>query len=97
VPAIREWKQLKLSVVLEVSEILEIFMVVSQSDLFGVIPRSMEKVARKTLGLRALGVFTKTPTAPIRLIWHASRDADPAHAFLRRELVTTATALVQRG
>lgn len=97
VPAIREWKHLKLNVALEVSEILEIFMVVSQSDLFGLIPRSMEKVARKTLGLRALGVFTKTQTLPIKLIWHASRDADPAHAFLRKELGTTAAALVQRG
>jgi LysR family transcriptional regulator, transcriptional activator for leuABCD operon len=97
VPAIQEWKQLKLSVVLEVSELLEIFMVVSQSDLFGAIPRSMEKVARRTLGLRALGVFTKTQAMPIKLIWHASRDADPAHAFLRSELATTAAALVQRG
>jgi DNA-binding transcriptional LysR family regulator len=97
VQAIREWKHLNLNVALEVSEILEIFMVVSQSDLFGLIPRSMEKVARKTLGLRALGVFTKRQTLPIKLIWHASRDADPAHAFLRKELGTTAAALVQRG
>jgi DNA-binding transcriptional LysR family regulator len=97
VPAIREWKHLNLDVALEVSEILEIFMVVSQSDLFGLIPRSMEKVARNTLGLRALGVSTKTPTVPIKLIWHASRDADPAHAFLRKELGTTAAAIVQRG
>jgi LysR family transcriptional regulator, transcriptional activator for leuABCD operon len=97
VPAIREWKQLNLNVVLAVSEVLEIFMVVSQSDLFGVIPRSMEKLARKTLGLRALGVFTKTRTLPIKLIWHASRDADPGHAFLREELGTTTAALMQRG
>ena len=97
VPALREWQHLKLDVALEVSEILEIFMVVSQSDLFGLIPRSMEKVARKTLGLRALGVSTKTPTLPIKLVWHASRDADPAHMFLRKELGTTAAAIVQRG
>ena len=84
-------------VVLEVSEILEIFMVASQSDLFGVIPRSMEKVARNLFGLRPLRDATKAAPVPIWLIWHASREADPAHAFLRKELAAAATAIVQRG
>lgn len=97
VPAMRELQELNLDVALEVSEILEIFMVVSQSDLFGIIPRSMAKVAQKTLGLRALGVSTRTPIVPIKLIWHASHDADPGHVFLRKELGTTAAAIVQRG
>jgi DNA-binding transcriptional LysR family regulator len=74
---------------------LEIFMVASQSDLFGLIPRSMEKVARNTLGLRALGVSPKAPTVPIKLVWHASRDADPAHAFLRKELGAIAAQMMR--
>jgi LysR family transcriptional regulator, transcriptional activator for leuABCD operon len=94
---IREWRQQNLDVALEVSEILEIFMVASQSDLFGVIPRSMEKVARNLFGLRMLRESTKAAPVPIWLIWHASRDADPAHAFLRKELAAVATAIVQRG
>lgn len=97
VAAIREWQRLGLNVVLEVSEILEIFMVVSRSDLFGLIPRSMEKAARNTLGLRALGVSPKAPTVPIKLVWHASRDADPAHAFLRKELGTIAAQMMRPG
>ena len=97
VPGIREWQQQNLDVALEVSEILEIFMVASQSDLFGVIPRSMEKVARNLFGLRALRGSARAAPVPIMLIWHASRDADPAHTFLRKELSAVATAIVQRG
>jgi DNA-binding transcriptional LysR family regulator len=97
VAGLREWQRLNLHVVLEVSEILEVFMVASQSDLFGLIPRSMEKLARKALGLRSLGAAPKSATVPIKLIWHANRDADPAHAFLRKELGTIAARIVERG
>jgi DNA-binding transcriptional LysR family regulator len=96
-PGIREWRQQNFEIALEVSEILEIFMVASQSDLFGIIPRSMEKVARNLFALRPLRESTQAAPVPILLIWHASRDADPAHAFLRKELGTVATAIVQRG
>jgi LysR family transcriptional regulator, transcriptional activator for leuABCD operon len=97
VAGIREWRQMNLDEALEVSEILEIFMVASQSDLFGVIPRSMEKIARNLFGLRPLRESTEVSPVPIMLIWHASRDADPGHAFLRKELGAVATAIVQRG
>jgi LysR family transcriptional regulator, transcriptional activator for leuABCD operon len=97
VAGIREWRQLNLDIALEVSEILEIFMVASQSDLFGIIPRSMEKVARNLFGLRTLRESAQAAPVPIMLIWHASRDADPAHAFLRKELGAVATAIVKRG
>jgi DNA-binding transcriptional LysR family regulator len=97
VAGMREWQRLNLPVALEVSEILEVFMVISQSDLFGLIPRSMEKVARRTLGLRPLGVGPKSASVPIKLIWHAHRDADPGHAFLRKELATVARKLVEQG
>jgi LysR family transcriptional regulator, transcriptional activator for leuABCD operon len=97
VAGLRAWQRLKLSVALEVSEILEVFMVTSQSDLFGLIPRSMEKIARSALGLRMLGIGPKSATVPIKLIWHAHRDADRGHAFLRKELTTVARRLVERG
>jgi DNA-binding transcriptional LysR family regulator len=97
VPALREWQRMNLDVALEVSEILEVFMVVSQSDLFGLVPRSMEMLARHALGLRSLGVSPKVATVPIKLFWHASRDTDPAHAFLRKEIGTIAAKIVKRG
>lgn len=96
VPGLKGWQRLNLHVVLEVSEILEVFMVTSQSNLFGLIPRSMEYLARTALGLRSLGVSPPAATVPIKLIWHANRDADPAHAFLRRELGTIAAKTVEQ-
>jgi len=97
VAALREWQRMNLHVAMEVSEILEVFMVVSQSDLFGLIPRSMEMLARHALGLRSLGVSPKPATVPIKLFWHASRDADRAHAFLRKEIGTAAAKIAKRG
>jgi DNA-binding transcriptional LysR family regulator len=94
---IEAWRRLKLNYALEVSEILEIFMVVRHSDLFGLIPRSMEAVARQTFELRALGWTPSAPSVPIRLIWHASRDNDPAHAFLRAQLGLAVKEVVRRG
>ncbi|HET7096252.1 MAG TPA: LysR substrate-binding domain-containing protein [Casimicrobiaceae bacterium] len=86
VPGLREWQRLELNYVLEVSEILEIFMVASRSDLFGLIPRSMLKFARDVFGLRQLRAGPKRISVPIKLAWHESRDTDPAHAFLRTQL-----------
>ena len=76
----------KLNLVLEVSEILEVFLIASESNLFGLIPRSMEHVARHAFGLRKLRGFPRAPTLPISLYWHSSREADPGQLFLRKEL-----------
>jgi len=97
VAGLREWQRLNLRVTMEVSEILEVFMVTSQSDLFGLIPRSMEKIARSALGLRPLGIGPKSASVPIKLIWHAHRDAEPGQAFLRKELGSAARKIVERG
>ena len=94
---ISEWKRLKLRVVLEVSEILEIFMVASHSDLFGLIPKSMEAMARETFDLRVLAWAPKTPPSPILMIWHASRKDDAAHIFLRAQLMAVAKEIVVKG
>jgi len=97
VAGLREWQRLNLHVALEVSEILEVFMVTSQSDLFGLIPRSMERIARSALGLRPLGIGPKSASVPIKLIWHAHRDGDPGQVFLRKELGAAARKIVERG
>jgi len=96
VPALREWRHLKPKVALEVSEIVEIFMVASQSDLIGMVPRSMERIARAIFGLRPLKASPKWDPVPIKLIWHARRDADAAHAFLREQLLISARETVLR-
>ncbi len=76
----------QLNYVLEVSEILEVFMVVGQSDLFGLIPYSMLRFADAVFGLKELRAGPKRISVPIKLFWHDSRDADPAHAFLRKQI-----------
>lgn len=87
VPALLEWQRLKLRVVLEVSEIVELFMVASQSELLTMVPRSMETFARRIFDLRVLRSIPKIGPIPVKLIWHAGHDGDHAHAFLREQLV----------
>ena len=71
---------------LEVSEILEVFMVASQSDLFGLVPRSMIKFGQRRFGLRSLRAGPRNAPVPIKLVWLQRREADPAHAFLRKQI-----------
>jgi DNA-binding transcriptional LysR family regulator len=94
VTGIQEWSRLNLNYALEVSEILEIFMVASQSDLFGLIPQSMLKVAHDYFGLQALAARPKAAAVPIKLVWHVSRERDPAHAFLRKQIELASNDIV---
>ncbi len=97
VAGIREWQRLELNYVLEVSEILEVFMVAGQSDLFGLIPQSMMKFGHDVFGLRPLRAGPKKLPVPIKLLWLASREADPAHAFLRKQIQLASSDVVPRG
>lgn len=97
VPGIHEWLRLDLPIALEVSELLEVFMVVRHSDMFGLIPQSMHKFARSVFGLRRLQAGPKDVPVPIALVWHASRDIDPAHAFLRKQIQLACNDVVTRG
>jgi DNA-binding transcriptional LysR family regulator len=98
---IREWERLRtrlaLASVLDVSEFLDVLMIVGQSDLFGPIPRSMLKYAHENFGLRPLPVGLKTAPVPVKLVWHASVEADPAHAFLRKYIDLACNDVVARG
>lgn len=97
VAGLRELQRLDLPVALEVSEILEIFMVANRSDLVGLIPRTMLGVAHANFGLRPLPAWPKLPPVPIMLIWHESREAEPAHVFLREQLERASADVVPRG
>jgi DNA-binding transcriptional LysR family regulator len=97
VAGIQEWQRLELNYVLEVSEILEVFMVARQSDLFGLIPRTMMKFAHAVFGLRPLRAGPKIISVPIKLVWHASREVDPAHEFLRKQMQLASNDVVPRG
>jgi DNA-binding transcriptional LysR family regulator len=95
VPGILEWRRLELNVVLEVSEFLEVFMVASRSDLFGLIPSSMVKFGGECFGLKPLKAGPKV-TVPIRLIWPIVRERDAAHEFLRKQIQLATNDVVPR-
>ena len=83
----QSWLALNLKTVLEVSELLEILLVVCQSDLFGVMMESMANATKESLKVRVLTIPRwETEPIPVRMIWHPRRDADPAHLFLRTQL-----------
>jgi LysR family transcriptional activator for leuABCD operon len=97
VAGLQELSRLKLSYALQVSEILEVFMVASQSDLLGVIPRSMLKVARDIFSLRVVPVEITAKTIPVKLVWSASRGPDAGHAFVRKQMAMASRAVVAHG
>jgi DNA-binding transcriptional LysR family regulator len=83
---IQQWKRLGIRPALEVSELLEVLLVVSSSDLLGIFPESLAGIARKFFDVKALTVKQGTKVFPVRLIWHERRESDRAHLFLRQHL-----------
>lgn len=94
VAGIEQWSRLRLPFVLEVSELLEVFLVAGQSDLFGLIPRSMMKIARDVFKLRPLPAGPAGAEVPIKVVWPAGRERDPAHAFLRTQVVVATREVI---
>lgn len=92
--AIQQWRSLHLNAVLEVSELLEVLMVVSQSDLFGIMVSSMAGIAETNFGVKTLSVSDwNPPPIPIQMVWHSRREDDAAHRFLREQIRTVTGAL----
>ena len=84
--AVAQLRSLDLRYELEVSEILEVFMVAAASDLLGIVPGSMAEMARKMLGLEVVRDAPHGGPSPVRMLWHQGRDRDPGHRFLRKAL-----------
>lgn len=85
--ATKQWRNLKINAVLEVSELLEILLVVSQTDFFGLMASSMAGVAEKTFQVRPLEIQGFKPELlPICMIWNPRRENDSAHKFLRQQV-----------
>lgn len=94
--AMGDLQELGLRHELEVSEILEIFMVTATSDLLGLIPASMAQMGRSRLGLQIVTGAPRSGEVPVRLMWHEGRDRDPGHRFLRK-LLQEVTREVVKG
>jgi len=97
VPGLQEWLRLRLNFAIEVSEILEVLLLTSQSDLVGLVPKSMLKLARDAFQLRALPVEVTKKTFPIKLVWTASKGSDPGQVFIRKQIEIAARNLTGRS
>lgn len=93
VDAIRAFWALEPRVALQVSEYLEVPVIASRSDLVGVMPRSVARQAAPLLGIREIALSPAPKVLPVRLLWRASREKDPALAFLRGEIRRAAAKL----
>lgn len=67
----------------EVGNALAIPIVVSQTDLIAVTTEKIATFFSKPFGLQVLELPVKLPPIPVFLIWHRSRERDPAHAWMR--------------
>jgi LysR family transcriptional regulator, transcriptional activator for leuABCD operon len=88
------WYALQPDIALKVSEWLEVLLVAGKSDLIGLVPRSLERIGREIFDVHALRATSRAPAIPIKLIWHASRERDPAHLFLRKQVTEAARSVI---
>jgi DNA-binding transcriptional LysR family regulator len=91
---LRAWTRLNPSIALEVSELLEVLMVVSQSDLLGMVPWSLAERARPVLGVQVVPGLPRTGVVPVRMEWRSASTADAAHKFLREQVRRAAKEVV---
>ena len=68
---------------LTVSEYLEVPLVVGRTDYMGVLPKTMEHIARTDFRMIVTEVPGPTIRIPIWLVWHEGRRRDAGHAWLR--------------
>lgn len=71
-------------IMLEVSSTLALAVIVSETNALGVMGRALAVKLAKKLGLEVYPPPVALPTADVYLVWHRTRDADPAHAWLRK-------------
>jgi DNA-binding transcriptional LysR family regulator len=91
---LRAWTRLNPGIALEVSELLEVLMVVSQSDLLGIVPLSLAERARPILGVQVIPGMPKRSPIPVRMEWRSASTADPAHKFLREHVRRAARTMI---
>jgi|SRR5580693_62208 LysR family transcriptional activator for leuABCD operon len=77
--ALKHWK-----IALNVSEFIEVPLIVAATDFVSVMPQSMASTLEKTGLVRLLPFPASLPPLAIKMTWHAGRRRDPGHMWLRR-------------
>ena len=86
VEAVRDWARLRPTVALEVSEFLEVLAVARQSDLIGLVPRSLATAARPIFDVQIVPTSGPIAAFDVRMTWREARIPDKAHEFLRGQV-----------
>lgn len=73
---------------LMMSEHLEVLLTSSRTEHIGVIPYSLTQLARNSFELEPLTTSPPSPEIPVSLIWHHNSHGDPAHAYIREQVVS---------
>jgi DNA-binding transcriptional LysR family regulator len=77
--ALRDWK-----IAFNVSEFIELPMIVAATDFVSLMPLSMAALLEKTGLVRLLPFPAPLPPLEIKMTWHTGRRRDPGHMWLRR-------------
>jgi DNA-binding transcriptional LysR family regulator len=83
-------------VALEVSSTLALAVVVSECDALGVVGRALAERLADRLRLRILPTPVPLPDVGVHLVWHRSREKDPAHRWLRQGIAAIFAQARQR-
>jgi DNA-binding transcriptional LysR family regulator len=64
---------------------------VASSDLLGIVPARLASQSAKAFGLRIYPLPLRLPRSTVALLWHESKQHDPAHCWLRGMLARLAS------
>jgi DNA-binding transcriptional LysR family regulator len=92
--AAREWLDLEPKVALHVSEFIEVLVVAAESDLVGLVPRSLATASSRALDIQLLATSPRPKAFPIRMVWRTGRP-DAAHTFLRAQVRATMKEVIK--
>lgn len=87
-------------ILLEVSSTLALAVIVSETNALGIMGRALAVKLADKLGLDIFPPPVALPSADVYLVWHRTRDKDPAHRWLRKGIESVfadARAQVNRG
>jgi DNA-binding transcriptional LysR family regulator len=75
------------SVVLEVQHYLAVPMILQNSDLLAVVPKTVATALAQLNNLRVMPLPFEVTQLPIKQYWHRRSNSDPGHKWLRGEIV----------
>ena len=97
IPSLRPLVEtLRERVAVEVPSALLLPFLVAESDLLAIVSLPMARMVSGPHGLFHFPLPRDIPSPPSYLIWHRSLEADPAHAWLRQQVLAVAAELRKR-